>query len=142
LNYSEKLLENLLGLQLDRLAVSQSRKGDDAMSQALQKCSMCGMRGENVGDLFEDIFHRVSLETVTLNQLVFSPAFRTKGWVVFCQTIYGRLLALFGIFVTWPIMLVTAIAVKLDSEGPALLRQVRLGQGGERFEFLKFRSMY
>ncbi len=41
-----------------------------------------------------------------------------------------------------PIFLIIAIAVKISSEGPILFRQQRVGQYGEKFMFLKFRSMY
>ena len=41
-----------------------------------------------------------------------------------------------------PILLVIAIAIKLTSEGPVFFRQKRVGQYGEQFVFLKFRSMH
>lgn len=41
-----------------------------------------------------------------------------------------------------PIMLVTAIAIKLDSPGPVLFKQTRVGQNGRTFKIYKFRSMY
>jgi lipopolysaccharide/colanic/teichoic acid biosynthesis glycosyltransferase len=41
-----------------------------------------------------------------------------------------------------PLLLAIAIAIKLTSKGPVLFRQVRLGQYGKKFTFLKFRSMY
>jgi lipopolysaccharide/colanic/teichoic acid biosynthesis glycosyltransferase len=41
-----------------------------------------------------------------------------------------------------PALLVIAALVRLDSEGPAFFRQERIGLGGKRFTFLKFRSMY
>ena len=50
-------------------------------------------------------------------------------------------LALIAIIILSPIMLVTAIAVKLDSKGPALFKQDRLGLGGKVFKIYKFRSM-
>jgi lipopolysaccharide/colanic/teichoic acid biosynthesis glycosyltransferase len=41
-----------------------------------------------------------------------------------------------------PLMAVVAFAIRLTSPGPALFRQVRVGYQGQRFEILKFRSMY
>lgn len=41
-----------------------------------------------------------------------------------------------------PIMLIIAILIRLDSQGPIFFRQKRLGQNGVEFEFLKFRSMH
>jgi lipopolysaccharide/colanic/teichoic acid biosynthesis glycosyltransferase len=41
-----------------------------------------------------------------------------------------------------PVMVMIACAIKLTSKGPVIFRQVRLGQYGKKFTFLKFRSMY
>ncbi len=49
---------------------------------------------------------------------------------------------LVGILISSPIMLVTAIAIKLDSPGPVLFKQTRVGQNGRQFKIYKFRSMY
>lgn len=49
--------------------------------------------------------------------------------------------ALVLIMLTWPLMVLTALAVRLDSRGPAIYRQVRTGKGGRTFRICKFRSM-
>ncbi len=49
---------------------------------------------------------------------------------------------LVGCIVFSPIMLITAIAIKLDSPGPVLFKQTRVGQNGRHFKIYKFRSMY
>lgn len=46
-----------------------------------------------------------------------------------------------GLVVTSPLMLVAALAVRLESPGPVIFRQERIGQFGKPFEILKFRTM-
>lgn len=47
-----------------------------------------------------------------------------------------------GLILASPIMLVTAIAIKLDSPGPVFFKQTRVGKNGRQFKIYKFRSMY
>ena len=54
---------------------------------------------------------------------------------------FDRVGALIGIMLTAPIMMAAAIAIRLDSRGPILFRQIRSGLNGRTFEFLKFRTM-
>ena len=58
-----------------------------------------------------------------------------------CKRVIGALLAAVGLIVLSPLMLITALSVKLDSKGPVLFKQMRLGVGGVPFEMYKFRSM-
>lgn len=50
--------------------------------------------------------------------------------------------SLVGLVVTSPVLLITAVAIKLDSDGDILFRQKRLGKNGKEFTIYKFRSMY
>lgn len=51
------------------------------------------------------------------------------------------LVATLAILILWPVMLITAVIVKLDSMGPAIYSQVRVGRFGKEFKVHKFRSM-
>src|ERR1700742_2196417 len=55
--------------------------------------------------------------------------------------IVDRLLAALGLLVLSPLILAAAIWIKLDSRGPVLYRQVRVGKDGREFEMLKLRTM-
>lgn len=70
-------------------------------------------------------YHRVVLD-------VYSRAIKRTFDVV---------LSIIGIILSSPIMLVTAIAIKLDSKGPVIFKQERVGKNGRRFHMYKFRSM-
>jgi len=50
--------------------------------------------------------------------------------------------SIIGIILSFPIMIITAIAIKIDSPGPVIFRQERVGQHGQIFHIFKFRSMY
>jgi exopolysaccharide biosynthesis polyprenyl glycosylphosphotransferase len=52
------------------------------------------------------------------------------------------IVALGALIIVAPVMLLTAIAIKLDSPGPILFRQTRVGKWGKHFPCYKFRSMY
>ena len=70
--------------------------------------------------------------------LGFDPVARVS-WV---KRASDLLLTCAGLFVIWPVCLLIAIAIKLDSPGPVLYRQQRVGKDGRLFSVLKFRSRY
>ena len=70
-------------------------------------------------------YHMVSLNT-------------TERFIKRCIDIIG---SLFGIILSSPVMLITAILIKIESEGPVIFKQERVGQNGRHFFMYKFRSM-
>jgi exopolysaccharide biosynthesis polyprenyl glycosylphosphotransferase len=52
------------------------------------------------------------------------------------------ILSIMGLILTSPILVLSAVSVRLSSPGPILFRQERIGMDGRRFEMLKIRSMY
>jgi lipopolysaccharide/colanic/teichoic acid biosynthesis glycosyltransferase len=60
----------------------------------------------------------------------------------FAKAVSDRLLGTVGLLLVGPLLALIALAVRLDSPGPALFRQTRVGRGGRPFTFWKFRGMY
>ena len=55
--------------------------------------------------------------------------------------LFDRIVAILGLIVASPLMLIIAIAIKLDSNGSVLFKQERTGKGGKNFYIYKFRTM-
>lgn len=72
----------------------------------------------------------VTYHTITLN-----------NYEQMLKRIMDIVISIAAIIISSPIMLVTAIAIKLDSPGPVIFKQTRVGQNGRNFKLLKFRSM-
>lgn len=60
-----------------------------------------------------------------------------KAFKRFCDIV----ISLLGLIILSPLMLVVAIAIKIESKGPILFKQTRLGKDGREFQIYKFRSM-
>lgn len=63
-------------------------------------------------------------------------------WDMVVKLVFDRVVGALALLALSPVMLLTAIAVKLDSKGPVLFRQKRYGFNNELIEVFKFRSMY
>jgi lipopolysaccharide/colanic/teichoic acid biosynthesis glycosyltransferase len=73
--------------------------------------------------------------------LLFSPAFEVSTFSLIGQRIMALAVSLFLLVFTLPVMLFVAAAIKLDSRGPIVFRQKRVGLHGRLFTLYKFRSM-
>jgi Undecaprenyl-phosphate glucose phosphotransferase len=65
-----------------------------------------------------------------------------NDWDSVAKRAFDIVFSLIGIVLLFPVMVATAIAIKLDSPGPVLFRQKRHGFNNEEIDVLKFRSMY
>jgi exopolysaccharide biosynthesis polyprenyl glycosylphosphotransferase len=83
--------------------------------------------------------HMTPVEGQTLLQ-VQTP--RLTGIRAAVKITFDRVVALFALLALSPLLAVITIVIRVQSSGPALFRQVRVGQGGRSFVMYKFRSMY
>ena len=59
----------------------------------------------------------------------------------FGKRILDFIMAVILLLVAWPILLIIALLIKIDSKGPVLFKQIRTGRYGKEFTLYKFRSM-
>jgi sugar transferase (PEP-CTERM system associated) len=104
------------------------------------------LRGIEVIDLQEFLEResgKIRIDLVSPGWLIFSPGFRSSSFRKLVKRSSDLLIGVVSLLVSLPVMLLVAIAVKLDEgiRSPVLYRQKRVGLHGDTFELLKFRSM-
>jgi sugar transferase, PEP-CTERM system associated/exopolysaccharide biosynthesis polyprenyl glycosylphosphotransferase len=128
-------------MEIDELVIApDERRGGLPMEDMLQ----CVQQGVNVIDLstfFEREAGMVQLNIVDPSWLVFSGGFDYSTPRRLSKRFFDLLAAGALLLMAWPLMLLTALAVRLESPGPILYSQVRVGERGNHFKLTKFRSM-
>jgi exopolysaccharide biosynthesis polyprenyl glycosylphosphotransferase len=103
-------------------------------------------QGTNIVDLsgfYEKMWRKIPVHHLSQDWFILAEGFNLVHQAVLLRIkrLLDLSLALLLLFFAWPFMLLTAIAVKLDSPGPVFYSQIRTGKGGSDFAILKFRSM-
>jgi len=107
----------------------------------VRECERRQVRATIVPDLFQIALSHVSVENVGGIPMISLREVSLGRWNRILKRAVDFTFALVGLIVLAPLMALIAVAIKLDSPGPVLFKQVRVGQGGRRFILYKFRSM-
>ncbi len=128
-------------LNLDEVVIApDERRGGMPMEQMLN-CVQQGVMVTDLSTFFEREAGIVQLNIVDPSWLVFSGGFDYSTPRRLSKRFFDLVAAGMLLMLTWPAMLLVALAVKLESKGPAIYRQIRVGEHGRHFEMVKFRSM-
>jgi sugar transferase (PEP-CTERM system associated) len=122
------------------IAMREQRGGALPVSQLLD----CKLRGVQITDLqsfFERELGQIRLDSLKASWLVFGEGCRQGLLRETVKRLFDVLASSLLLICTLPVMIVTAIVIKLHDGGPIFYGQDRVGQGGRVFEILKFRSM-
>ena len=104
------------------------------------------LEGIDVIDLLEFLERetgKIRVDLVSPGWLIFSPGFRRSKLRDFAKRVLDIIVCGTLLLVSWPIMLLAALAIKIEDglSAPVLYKQTRVGQGNRNFTVLKFRSM-
>jgi exopolysaccharide biosynthesis polyprenyl glycosylphosphotransferase len=115
--------------------------GAEPNAAALLDSKLRGVRVLSTTAFCERHLGRIDLETVDAHWLLCADGFAQGRLTNLLKRALDVAVSLSLLVMTLPVMLVTALLIKLDSPGPVLYRQQRLGLHGEVFTLCKFRSM-
>lgn len=143
LTLKEPLYQCVLTNHINQIVVALDTQDQRLPIADLIRCRVSGVAVINILDFFEQEAGKVLVDEVPPEWLIFAGAFRGKS-------VNGRGKRLFDLFasvsllsITWPIMLLAMLAIKLEDgpRAPVFFRQQRVGLNGETFDVLKLRSM-
>jgi len=127
---------------IDRIVVAMGERRGQLPTNELLQLSLAGtVNIEEGASFYERVTGRVSLNMIRPSWLIFSSRGRQARIAGITRNIVHRIVALLGALSSLPIAIVTAILIKLDSRGPILYKQERVGKNGGTFMVMKFRSM-
>jgi exopolysaccharide biosynthesis polyprenyl glycosylphosphotransferase len=123
------------------LIVAFSSVADARVSRLIQRCQELGIEVSVVPRMFDTINNRVGYDTVGGLPLMSFTMVNPRGVQFALKHAFDRVFALVLLVVLSPVILCTALAVRVSSRGPVFFRQRRIGRDGKEFDLYKLRSM-
>jgi sugar transferase (PEP-CTERM system associated) len=145
----EKLLEHngsLLAIAsryaVDEIVVAiRDRRNGGLNIDELLECKLDGIEVKDVSSFFEHETGHVQLDSLNPSWMVFSDGFRRTSAKSTAKSVFDVSVSLLLLTLTLPVTLLTALLIVLESGFPVFYRQERMGECGQVFGVLKFRSM-
>lgn len=138
LNALTKIAE---GDNIDKIVVAmEERRGNIPLNDLLRYKSY-GIKIEDGVNFYEKITNKLLVEYINPSYLIFCDGFETSYITLLLKRTYDIVLSFIGLIITSPLFPIISLLVKLESKGPILFRQERVGRKEQPFYIYKFRSM-
>ena len=137
----EELEEIVSKARPDRIIVALTERRGRMPVRELLHFRANGILIEDGIQAYERLAQKLAIENLSPSYLIFSQDFDRPKWQMILRRIVSLTVAVVGLVVFAPLMAMIALAIKLDSRGPVLFVQERVGLGGRIFRLLKFRTM-
>jgi sugar transferase (PEP-CTERM system associated) len=141
LGKTKDLLNLVDELRPDLVLVALAEMRRALPAAELLECRLRGINVEEWPTFYEKQTGKIFVANLRPSWLIFSDGFVKTDTTRMLKRVTDVALALVGLTLSLPVMLLVAIAIKLDSHGPVLFRQKRVGERGRIFVLNKFRSM-
>ena len=122
------------------VAVRQQRGGVLPLRELLA-CRLNGVRVSDLAQFFERVHGHVPLDMSRSSWFIYGSGYR-QGWLrALNKRAFDIVVATLLLLPALPLMVLASVAIFIESPGPVIYRQERVGRRGKRFTLLKFRSM-
>ena len=131
------------GHDVDEVVVAMDDRRRSFPIRELLECRLAGINVIELLTFLERETGRVHIDVLNPSWMIFGEGFRRDSLRLFSSRMLDLTASLVILVISLPVMLLTAIAIKIEDgwRAPVLYRQERVGLGGRVFQLLKFRSM-
>jgi sugar transferase (PEP-CTERM system associated) len=140
-NVASHLLNLARGRGVHRVIVAMPDRRGTLPVEELLDLRLEGVRVEEATSWLERISGKIEVEQLYPSWLIFADGFRFSSFFRLVRRTLNFSFALAGLVISLPLLPFIVLAVKLDSSGPVLYRQQRVGRRGVIFYCYKFRTM-
>jgi sugar transferase (PEP-CTERM system associated) len=142
LSTQQSLTQTARRLGVDEIVVALTERRSGSMPlRELLDCKLSGVQVFDITTYFERMLGQIRIDFVNAGWLIFGDGFNQGFYRTAIKRLFDILGSLVLIILSAPVMVVTAIAIKLESPGPVFYRQERVGYNSKTFKVTKFRSM-
>ena len=138
----DQLGQMVLQYHVDTIVVCLAEHRMFLPVQALLDFKTMGVNILDGHHLFETASGRLLIDTLRPSTLIFSTGFRRGLISLVCKRFFDVVASALGLVALAPLFLLIAALIRVDSPGPILFRQLRVGLRGQTFLIWKFRSMH
>jgi len=137
----EGLCEMALNLNISKIVVALTEKRGELPTKELVKCRVNGIEIIEGISFYEMLTGKIIVEQINPAWLIFSEGFYKSGVRRFLKRSMDLILSIGLLILLSPAIIATAIIIKIDSKGPAIFSQQRVGKNKKIYMIYKFRSM-
>jgi len=137
----EDMLSIMKNNHVDYVIYAVSKKYLSLVEKSMLTCEEMGVNACILADFFPLKLSKKRITEFLDKPMILFTATPDKYWSMLAKYLLDRMIALAGLVMVSPIMLCTAVLIKLTSRGPIFFKQQRCGLNGRRFTLYKFRSM-
>ena len=144
INLDCSLVNYALEHQIDEIVVANDERRENLPVDELFACKIRGVEITEILDFIERETGQIAVNLIYPSWVIYSNGFastnhlrNTLDWI------FNATMGFFLFLVTWPVMLITALLIKLEDgwKSPIFYSQERVGLDGQAFKIVKFRSM-
>jgi len=126
---------------VDRIVVAITERRGEYPVKEMLALRVGGAQVVEWPGFFEKLSGRIPIDSLAPSFFIFNEGFRKSRILLWFRRVITAIVTAVALVILLPLFLVVGILIKLDSPGPVIYSQIRVGQNGKMIRIYKFRSM-